>query len=436
VVLDLVDHLGAEHDVHELRARDGQESSEECAGEEDGYGYGGVGQETAEDSGVGFGEEVPDAGEVEAVAGVDVIMGAADETVEVCFEGARAFVGAHGGEIGCGLAVEQAELAELGRGQGFEAGGFNLLKQDFEAAPAFFAQGDPVIGDHRKIMYESGNTESRGYADQLSIETPEQVDLRFPIAGIGSRFLALLTDSVIQAVALVVLILVFVLILSAVPKPLGLGPRISDTASKWFVAAMVLFYFLLYWGYFSLFEAFWNGQTPGKRLLKIRVIKDSGRQITLFEALARNLLRVVDALPSFYLIGVVTMLCNREQKRLGDLVAGTIVVHERSEEQPLMSHNSRTFTSALYPQPIETAREPVGAALPADAVAKLDAGDLNVIDTFFSRALDLDLDKRAEIAGRIAERMSAKMQVPLPGDVAPERVLESIAHAMRAHSAR
>jgi hypothetical protein len=185
-----------------------------------------------------------------------------------------------------------------------------------------------------------------------------------------------------------------------------------------------------------LFEAFWNGQTPGKRLLKIRVIKDSGRQITLFEALARNLLRVVDMLPSFYLIGVITMLCNREQKRLGDLVAGTIVVHERSDEQPLMSHNSRTFTSALYPQPLKITREPAGVLLPADGVARLDAGDLNVMDTFFSRALDLDWDKRAEIAGRIADRMSAKMQVPLPVDVAPERVLESIAHAMRAQSRR
>jgi uncharacterized RDD family membrane protein YckC len=277
--------------------------------------------------------------------------------------------------------------------------------------------------------------EYKGYADQLNIETPEQVDLRFPIAGIGSRFLAVLTDSFIQGTTLVILFFGLVLILSAAPKVPG-TTRATDAATGWFLAAVFLFYFLLYWGYFSLFEAFWNGQTPGKRLLKIRVIKDSGRQITLFEALARNLIRVVDALPSFYLIGVITMLCNREQKRLGDLVAGTIVVHERSDEQPLMSHNSRTFTSALYPPPLERAAEPVGVLVPADGVARLDAGDLNVIDTFFSRALDLDLDKRAEIAGRIADRMSAKMQVPLPVDVAPERVLESIAHAMRAQSGR
>jgi uncharacterized RDD family membrane protein YckC len=284
-------------------------------------------------------------------------------------------------------------------------------------------------------MYDSMH-DFKGYADQLNIETPEQVELRLPIAGIGSRFLAILTDSFLQGFALFVLFFGFVLIVSAVPKIPGAGAAPSSAAGKWFVAAMFLFYFLLYWGYYSLFEAFWNGQTPGKRLLKIRVIKDSGRQITLFEALARNLIRVIDMLPAFYLIGVITMLCNKEQKRLGDLVAGTIVVHERSDEQPLMSHHSRTFTASLYPQRFETAREPAGALVPADAVARLDAADLNVIDTFFSRALDLDLDKRAEIAGRIADRMSAKMQVPLPVDVTPERVLESIAHAMRAQSGR
>jgi uncharacterized RDD family membrane protein YckC len=277
--------------------------------------------------------------------------------------------------------------------------------------------------------------QSRGYADQLNIETPEQVDLRFPIAGIGSRFLAILADSVLQVIALFVMFVVFGLIVSAAPHVAGTTTMVN-TGAKWFVAAVVLFYFLLYWGYFSLFEAFWNGQTPGKRLLKIRVIKDSGRQITLFESLARNLIRIVDALPSFYLVGVITMLCNREQKRLGDLVAGTIVIHERSEEQPLLSHNSRTFTASLYPQPLDTPQVPAAPLVPADGIARLDAGDLNVIDTFFSRALDLDLDKRAEIAGRIAQRMSAKMQVPLPADVAPERVLESIAHAMRAQSGR
>lgn len=274
----------------------------------------------------------------------------------------------------------------------------------------------------------------KGFADQLNIETPEQVELRFPIAGVGSRFLALLTDSVIQVIAELVLVLFSVLIVSSA-KRAALG-AMSDNAAKWFVAAILLVNFLLFWGYFALFEAFWNGQTPGKRLLKIRVIKDSGRQITLFEALARNLLRVIDMLPTLYLVGVISMICNKEQKRLGDLVAGTIVVHERTDEQPLLSHNSRTFTAALYTQPLEVTPSPEGSWLPGDGVARLDSGDLNVIDTFLNRAIDLDLDKRAEIAAKVASRMSAKMQVPLPEGLAPERALEAIAHAIRAQSRR
>jgi uncharacterized RDD family membrane protein YckC len=272
-----------------------------------------------------------------------------------------------------------------------------------------------------------------GFPDQLSIETPEQVSLNFSIAGIGSRFLAIFTDSVLQTVC------VIVVALFAAALPTNSLSQLSTAVGKWFVAVLFIFFFLLYWGYFSLFEAFWNGQTPGKALFKIRVIKDSGRQITLFEALARNLLRPIDYLPGFYLIGVITMLCNRQQKRIGDLVAGTLVVHETVEHQPLLSHNSRTFTAALTRTIPEsesgTAQQIVSAQnaslLPADAIARLNHDDLNVLDAFSSRALDLDLAKRAEMASRIATRLCAKMQIPLPGSPTPERLLEAIAHAMR-----
>jgi len=273
-----------------------------------------------------------------------------------------------------------------------------------------------------------------GFTDQLNIETPEQVDLRFPIAGIGSRFLALLTDTIIQLVAEIVLLLLFVLVVSAAQRT-ALG-QMTDTAAKWFVAGVFLFHFLLYWGYFSLFEAFWNGQTPGKRLLKIRVIKDSGRQITFFESLARNLLRIVDLMFG-YLVGVICMLCNKQQKRLGDFVAGTIVVHERSEDQPAMTHNSRTFTAAMYQQPaVETPRRNESTPLAADAVARLETQDLNMIDAFLTRALDLERATREEMARKIAHRMAAKMQVPLPEGSSPERFLEAVAYDMRAGARR
>src|SRR5260370_23051654 len=111
-------------------------------------------------------------------------------------------------------------------------------------------------------MYESYKTNgfeesnlSNGYADQLNIETPEQVELRFPIAGIGSRFLAILTDSFIQGVTLFFLFLGFALIVSAAPKIPGAAAAVSDTGAKGVVAGVGLFYFLLFWGYYSLFWA-------------------------------------------------------------------------------------------------------------------------------------------------------------------------------------
>ena len=270
--------------------------------------------------------------------------------------------------------------------------------------------------------------------DQLNIETPEQVDLRLPIAGIGSRFLAVLADTILQIAVELLLFLLFFLFVSAASR--GRLGNITDTAGKWLVAAMVLFNFLLYWGYFALFEAFWNGQTPGKRLAKIRVIKDSGRQITLFEALARNLVRVVDMIPpNFYFVGLVSMLCNKQQKRLGDFVAGTIVIHERTSEQPLLGHTSRSITISVYQQPPSEYAQRTGTFQPpADAVARLKAEDLNVIESFFSRALDLELSTRAEIASRIAASMFAKMNLPFPQKVNPERALEAISYAMRSQS--
>ena len=194
----------------------------------------------------------------------------------------------------------------------------------------------------------------------------------------------------------------------------------------------------MYWGYFTLFEAFWNGQTPGKKLFKIRVIQDSGRQITFFESMIRNLIRIVDLLPSFYLVGIIAMACNRQHKRLGDLAAGTLVVHERPTEEPIWGGTGpRTITAAAF-QPAE--REPdflsqhnLAVALPADAIARLSAEDLNVIDRFFSRALDMDLNTRAQIAARLTAQMCAKMTLEVPKDINPERVLEAIAHQLRAH---
>lgn len=263
-----------------------------------------------------------------------------------------------------------------------------------------------------------------GY-DEHAINTPEQVDLRFPLAGIGSRFLALLLDFAIQFAANILLVIIVAVALAATSKAGALN-RMSEAAGKWFVAGIILIYFLLFWGYFSLFEAFSNGQTPGKRVLKIRVIKDSGRQITFFEALARNLLRVVDALPGVYLVGVLSILLTKSNKRLGDLVADTLVVHERVDN--FAGYLAVPFAAGRLDNP---AAADLPGGLSADRIALLRGDDLRLIDSYLARAFALPMETRANLASRLLDGLCRRMEVAVPTESAPERTLEAIAHMLR-----
>src|ERR1700760_1369989 len=144
--------------------------------------------------------------------------------------------------------------------------------------------------------------------------------------------------------------------------------------------------------------------------------------------MSRNLLRIIDYLPALYLVGVITMLCTKRTQRLGDLAAGTIVVHERSDEQPLLVERG----TSIMPAQIASRYDPLASAataqdassLPADSVARLGADDLLLIESFFARALDLSLATRAEIANRVAAQMAAKMNIAVPQGN-PERFLEA-----------
>ena len=134
-------------------------------------------------------------------------------------------------------------------------------------------------------------------ADKLTIETPEQTALEFAVAGIGSRFLAIFIDVLIQSGATIAAMFVFMVISAS----LAMG---GSKAGQWALAFFLLFYFLLYFGYYALFEIIWNGQTPGKRRIGIRVIKDDGRPLTPAESIGRNLMRIVDWPLAFYGVGI------------------------------------------------------------------------------------------------------------------------------------
>ena len=151
--------------------------------------------------------------------------------------------------------------------------------------------------------------------DKLTIETPEQTALEFPLAGIGSRFLALAADTLLQLAAAWIVIMIFAV--SAISLSL-----FSKVAGIWTFAIMIFILFSVQFGYFALFEALWNGQTPGKRWTHLRVIKDSGRPISAYDAILRNLLRIVDALPTMYATGLITMLISQREQACGRLRGG------------------------------------------------------------------------------------------------------------------
>jgi uncharacterized RDD family membrane protein YckC len=259
-------------------------------------------------------------------------------------------------------------------------------------------------------------------ADQLNIDTPELVAIEMPLAGIGSRFIALLIDTLIWAAGLVVVGLVIWAFQPALQA-------FSNLSYQWSVAIFTLAVFLLNWGYFTLFEAFWHGRTPGKRIARIRVIQKSGRAIGIFESMARNFIRYVDQIPFFYAVGVIAVFATRQHQRLGDLAAGTLVVLDREQETPLWADTGRHELPATSQAAI--LEPPPSHALPAAGIAKLTWSDLEVLEGFFARRLDLPLATRQRLAQRIADAIRAKSGLEPPPDVSLETFLETTARELR-----
>jgi uncharacterized RDD family membrane protein YckC len=263
-------------------------------------------------------------------------------------------------------------------------------------------------------------------SDQLNIDTPELVEIEMPLAGIGSRFIALLVDYLIWGAGLLVLVVLF----SAFMPGLG---AFSKAWAQWATAIGIFILFLLQWGYFTLFEAFWNGRTPGKRVARIRVIQRSGRAIGLIESMTRNLVRFIDMQPFLlYAVGVITIFVTRQHQRLGDLAAGTLVVRDREQESPLWGDSgSRTFTAQAFAPRAPIPEPHTAVTLPASGISKLSAADLEVLEGFFARRLDMSLETRHALAERIASAIRAKSGLEQPAGASTETFLEATARQLR-----
>jgi uncharacterized membrane protein SpoIIM required for sporulation len=224
----------------------------------------------------------------------------------------------------------------------------------------------------------------------VNVETPELVVLTYSIAGIGSRVVAALVDLVICVAAMA--LLAGATLALEIPMRVGNGPL--GRGGSWLVAFLVLGQFAILWGYYVLFEGLRDGQTPGKRLFRLRVVREGGYSVDFAASALRNLVRVLDLQPGFiYLVGLGTMLATKRNRRLGDLVAGTIVVRED--------------VGALPPAP-QRQRAPGAESAPA-LQTQLSEDEYVVLGRFVERWSSLDPLRRAAIAQQLATRFAAAL---------------------------
>jgi uncharacterized RDD family membrane protein YckC len=259
--------------------------------------------------------------------------------------------------------------------------------------------------------------------DTLIIETPERVPLHFALASIGNRFLACAIDHALQVLTIILMVIAFL----TLANYSSLSDQISS-APRWVYAVLIVIVFLIVSGYFAFFEWLWNGQTPGKRWMKLRVIREDGRPVTFWEASVRNLLRSFDMMPApFYSIGLISVFSSPRDQRVGDLVAGTVVVREREAEAPAFA---QVFAAPVSDPAQRRSFRPV--EFTAD-LSSLTESEIEVVETFLRRRWDLADVPRQWMAWRVSLPLLYKIRPAYEiSTFTYEGFLEELLHRYRA----
>ena len=245
------------------------------------------------------------------------------------------------------------------------------------------------------------------YEDRIRIATPEGVDLELTLAGVGSRCTAALVDFAIQLLLLGAFAFVFLVALDA-------------SAGGFGAAVFAVLSFLLFAAYDVLFEVFASGRTPGKRLNGLRVVRSNGSPVDFLTSAVRNVMRLIDILPSFYLVGIVSVLSTARNQRLGDLAAGTLVVRDRLGGR----------ASRRRPAPAEAEPGPAGDWAAWD-VSGVTRDEVLAVRRFLVRRHELTPEARAQLGQELADALRARV-AGVPEDVHGERFLERLAAAKQA----
>lgn len=236
--------------------------------------------------------------------------------------------------------------------------------------------------------------------------TPEAVRLRIDLAGLGSRMIAWLIDTLLQAVILIPVLIGF------------LADGVTGTGESVVLGILV---FSILWLYFPLFEWLWSGQTPGKRAQSIRVIRTDGQPVTFAPVLVRNLVRFVDVLLLPF-VGVISMIVTRRAQRLGDLAAGTLVIRERALPAP---------------QAIDLGEGGAAEAVPGLDTSRLTEREYGLIRSFLARRASLDPAARQRLAAGLMASVRERLgEQHTDTGLSDERLLEAVARSYRARFAR
>lgn len=250
-----------------------------------------------------------------------------------------------------------------------------------------------ALGNGRQVVTlhapsRSVDGEPRPLDTTVDIETPEHVRFSCSLAGPARRAVAYGIDLLVRGLVLVILGMALALATSS-------G---ADRVSGWKLGAMLLFFFLLEWGYFVACEVFMNGRSVGKRLLGLRVVTRDGLPISFGGSVLRNLLRAADFLPTGYVLGLVTMALDPRFRRLGDWAADTMVIFEERKRlrEPIR----------LNPPP----RAGEWDALPARV--DLPGPVLEALELFLRRAPELQPSREQELASMLAPAYGQRLSVP------------------------
>lgn len=245
------------------------------------------------------------------------------------------------------------------------------------------------------------------------ISTPENVDLHLELAGIGNRLWAGYIDIVILYLINLAIVVVTVL-LGIVLEKANLPKDLQLTISYWLAFIVIFLIGLVTAGYFIYFEGTWKGQTPGKKFVHIRVVETNGQPLNWSAVFIRNLLRIADM---FCLIGVLFILFQNNERRIGDLAANTLVIRERQTD--LSARNLQINCS-----------QPPASFMDSGCMSP---DDYHLLTIFLKRRHSLSPESRMRLAKETCDFFRMKLNPEFQGE-SSEELLEKIYLAYTAQS--